>query len=404
MRSNRIDIRRIFVLAGILSLFVIYAIIWGQMISNQSQRTGTDFIAFYTAGRVAQENGPAHAYDIALQQKIQEKEVGFQLNTGQVLLYNHMPYLIPLLQMLVSQSYVVSFVRWVLLLVSLYAFGMYGLSHWFPDGFQSSHKYLFLAGATTFFPIFVSLLLGQDTAFLFAGVSLMGWGISRKKYWLAGVGLALTTVRPHFVLLFAIPFLFSQQKTFWWFLVFAGSLAVMSVAIIGIQGTKDFINILLISAGGEWYGMKEDAMYNLIGLLSRWFTFLTPQIIRTVGWIVYITAMLSISIWSVRTKGIGNRHIGLIVLICILAVPHFHYHDLALLLFPLLVASLESQSFLIHRGVQFALQPLVITFIMLVGFFAPSIQFIFPYIIVVGLAILLSRQNKFSPNNLEMTS
>ena len=121
MRSNQINLHQIFVLAGLISLFVIYIIVWGQMIVNPSERTGTDFVAFYTAGRVAQENGFANAYDIALQREIQKKTVGFPLGTGQVLLYNHVPYLIPVLWVLVSQSYVASFVRWLLLLIGLYA-------------------------------------------------------------------------------------------------------------------------------------------------------------------------------------------------------------------------------------------------------------------------------------------
>jgi hypothetical protein len=403
VRSDRINIRQIFVLTGVLSLFVIYAIIWGQMIVTPSERTGTDFIAFYTAGRVAQENGLANTYDVALQREIQEKEVGFHLGAGRVLLYNHMPYLIPVLQVLVSQSYVNSFVRWLLLLIALYAFGMYGLKHWFPDDFQPSRKYLFLAGAATFFPVFVSLLLGQDTAFLFMGVSLIGWGISRKKYWLAGAGLALTTVRPHFVILFAVPLLFSQRKVFGWFLIFTGSLAIMSMAILGIQGTKDFINILLISAGGEWYGMKEGSMYNLIGLLSRRFTFLNPATIRTIGWIVYMAAILAIFIWSARTRKIKKRDISWIVLVCTLTVPHFHYHDLTLLLFPLLIVGSEGQRLMLTRGFQFMVQPLVISLIMLVGFFDQAIQFVIPYFIVAGLAILLFRQNLLISKNLEMT-
>ena len=177
----------------------------------------------------------------------------------------------------------------------------------------------------------------------------------------------------------------------------------MRVAILGIQGTKDFINILLISAGGEWYGMKEGSMYNLIGLLSRWFTFLNPQTIRTIGWITYIAASLAIFVWSAQTRSIENRHLGWIVIICILTVPHFHYHDLTLLLFPLLIVGLENQKLVFPRGFQFVLQPLAISFIMLVGFFDQAIQFVIPYFIVAGLAVLLFRQNWLISKNLEMT-
>ena len=61
MRAIQFKLQRIFVLAGMLSLFVVYLILWGRMIVNPADRTGTDFIAFYAAGRVAQENGLANA-------------------------------------------------------------------------------------------------------------------------------------------------------------------------------------------------------------------------------------------------------------------------------------------------------------------------------------------------------
>ena len=154
VRLNQIKMQRVLVLTGVLSLFLIYVVLWGKMIASPSERTGTDFMAFYAAGRVAQESGIAHTYDISLQQGIQEAEVGFELHEEQILPYLHMPYLIPLLQILVTQSYVISFVRWILLMFGVLVFGMYALMRWFPDEIQVTERYLFLAGAVTFFPVF----------------------------------------------------------------------------------------------------------------------------------------------------------------------------------------------------------------------------------------------------------
>lgn len=399
MRSNQINIQRIFVLAGMLALFVIYAIIWSLMILNPSYRTGADFIAFYAAGRVAQENGLANAYDIALQQDVQENEVGFQLSAGQVLLYNHMPYLIPVLQVLVTQNYVTSFLRWTILLVGIYAAGMYALMRWFPDDERPASKHLLLASAVIFYPFFVSLLLGQDTAFLFLGVALIGWGMRQKQDWVVGMGLALVTVRPHFVLLLSIPFLWLRRRAFWWFLIFAGSLALISVSILGLQGTKDFINILLISVGGEWHGMNEKSMYNLIGLLSRLLTLLSPSAIRTIGWATYLTAILAICVWAARAREIGRHHLSWIILAYILVSPHFHYHDLTLLLFPLLTVGMKTEKTLFFRGVQFVLHPLVVSFILLAGSFVKAVQFVLPYVLIAVSALLLSRQSQPIPEN-----
>src|SRR5215217_9772380 len=98
--------------AGAVSLLIIYFIWWGRMIGDPVERSGADFIALYSAGRVAQSRGFASIYNIEQQQKIEQEVVGFTLAEGQVLLYNHMPYLVPLLALVVNNNYVQSFECW----------------------------------------------------------------------------------------------------------------------------------------------------------------------------------------------------------------------------------------------------------------------------------------------------
>jgi len=394
MSSQRINIQRISLAAGAISLFIVYMILWGRMITSPTDRTGTDFIAFYAAGRVAEEYGSSHAYDIALQQKVQEKEVGFQLSSGQALLYNHMPYLIPVLQILVNQNYMASFARWTILLLAVYAAGFWGLVHWFPADWDTAQRRRFFVGAISFFPCFASLLLGQDTAFLFLGVALLGWGISDNRDWLAGVGLALVTVRPHISILLALPFLFSRRGILWWFLGIAGSLAVTSIAILGIEGTKDFIDVLFISAAGEWYGMKEIAMYNLIGLLARSLPLVGAESIRLVGWTVYLAAIPALCCWAACARKMDIHSLSVIILVSLLVVPHLHFHDLALFLFPLLTASLRIETGTIYRGIQSALQPMIISLLLLFSSFHTTILHIWPFLIMLALFILAYRRHR----------
>src|SRR5262245_27810572 len=123
-----LSIRSIFIIVAIVSLIISYVGIWMRLISDPIERTGSDFIAFYSAGRVAQDHDTSHVYDPLLQQDIQEEEVGFPLAPGQVLLYNHLPFLIPILQIIVSSNYVNSFYRWIFLLIVLYVSGIFFLS------------------------------------------------------------------------------------------------------------------------------------------------------------------------------------------------------------------------------------------------------------------------------------
>ena len=91
MEKNH-HIRWILLSTLFITQIIIYIVLWTQMITNHNLRTGMDFIAFYTAGRIAQTDGIRHVYDVDRQRVIQESEVGHQLPAEQVLLYNHLPF------------------------------------------------------------------------------------------------------------------------------------------------------------------------------------------------------------------------------------------------------------------------------------------------------------------------
>jgi len=380
-------IRRIFLIAGIVSLFVSYFGIWIRMITNPVERTGSDFIAFYSAGRVAQNAGAAHVYNPDLQQEIQEHEVGFPLIPGQVLLYNHLPFLIPILQTIVSPNYVNSFYLWIFLLIALYITGIFFLSRSLKDKeFDQRDIWLTGIGGLLFLPLFFSLMNGQDTAFLFLGAAIWMYGLFSGKEMFAGFGLSLTTVRPHISIILALPMLFRYRKTLIGFVLGTGGLALFSILILGVEGTMEFINLIRISASGEWYGMKENAMYNLIGLLTRTLPWLGAETIRVIGWIVYGITIIALCIFWARSKDLEAGKIGLTVILALFAVPHLHFHDLTLLLIPiyeLIRASAQSAS--LKTSIATVL-PIAISLLLLLSNTSPLLQYTFPYLIMLALA------------------
>jgi hypothetical protein len=58
----KINIRWILVRVGILSLLFLYGLLWLRMINSPSERTGTDFVGFFAAARIAQSQGPSWIY------------------------------------------------------------------------------------------------------------------------------------------------------------------------------------------------------------------------------------------------------------------------------------------------------------------------------------------------------
>jgi hypothetical protein len=382
-----INFRRVFILAGLAALVIVYAVLWLRMIASPAERTGADFIAFYAAGRVARQDGMGRVYDPALQQAVQQAQVGFDLVPGQVLLYNHVPYLIPVLWLVSGDAYVVSFVVWTVLLLTLYLLAAGVLVRLLAAPPQ--RDLLLAAGLLTFFPLFVSLMNGQDTALLCLGACLWLAGLLSGRDWLAGMGLALTTVRPHVSVLLAVPFLFRRRQVFAWFCLAAGVLAAASLLVLGVDGTRAYLNVLLATAGGDWYGMKEPLMVDLIGLLWRVAPGLGAAAIRWTGWAVYGLTLVGLCVLWTRSREIAGKQAGLAVTLALFAVPHLHYHDLALLLVPLTAALLVLVRGGFLRPRDAGLIPLGVSLVLLFSNLVPALKYNFPYLVMLLLILVL---------------
>jgi hypothetical protein len=386
MQTTRLH--RMLVLAGLFSLFVSYVGLWIRFINDPVERTGSDFIAFYTAGRLVQSEGFQSVYDIDLQQDVQEAEVGFPLVPGQVLLYNHLPILLPLLQWIVSTDYIVSFYRWITLLILAYSAALAILSQVLKrQGVDRPSNLLIGVAGFLFLPVFFSLMNGQDTAMLLLGVAIWMYGLISRKELLAGLGLSLATLRPHLALFLAIPMLFRNRNIFWGFVLGSLILALLSVLLLGAEGTKDYMNILLLSGGGEWYGMKENAMYNLIGLLSRFLPQVEAGMIRASGWLFYGAALICISMLWFKAQDLNSGLIGLTILCSIVTAPHLHFHDLALLLITIYDLGRLSKKYGTLNMSSLAAVPLVFSLLLLISNLSRFLQYTTPYLIMLTLAL-----------------
>ena len=368
-------------------MLAIYSVWWGRMIGDPVERSGADFIAFYSAGRIAQAHGFASIYDIEQQHKIEQEVVGFPLAERQVLLYNHMPYLVPLLALVVNNNYVESFERWVLVLISIYLIGTQFLITSLFAAEKAEIRFALLIVTLTFSPLFISLWQGQDTAFLYLGVVFWCIGILKKKDWLIGVGLALATVRPHISIALAVPLLFKYQRAWWRSLLLIGVLALFSLMILNVQGTIGFVNLLRISSEGVWFGMRPAAMLNLLGLLLRIVQFPTPGVASWIGWLIYLIGIVLISALWQRSKIMDGRLLGLSILIALVTAPHLHLHDLTLLIFPLLFVARDRMVTLSEP--RWAMIPLGASIFLLIGILLDVVYYVLPYLLFIVLAWLL---------------
>jgi hypothetical protein len=386
---KRVNFRRVLIVAGLMSLVIVYVLLWSRMLSSHEERTGSDFISAYTAGRVADLWGGAHVYDLARQQAVQAEVVGFDLAPGQVLMFNHPPYLVPLLAVLMDGDYVASLVRYALLMTFLYGASLLIAWHLLKrDGWPKNDAPWRWQG-WQLFPLFVNLLNTQDTAFMVVGALLVLLGLLTDRDWLAGLGLALTSVRPHVTLVMTSPFLFRRQKVFFWFVLFATGLAAIAWMAVGWQGIQAYLQILLTAAGGTFYGLQEAAMVNLVGWLTRHAPALPVTVNRVIGWAAYLASLLALCLIWRRSRYVDERHWGWTALMAVFFVPHLHYHDLALLLVPVLSLMLVSVRGKWLTSRQVALLPLVMSLALLISNFSLVLKADFPALVMLLLALAL---------------
>lgn len=387
--SRALAILTVTIFTGVAILLILFGTLWIRLINDPDLRTSTDFVSFYAAGQIARHEGSAQIYDLKLQQKYEEALVGYQISIAQVNPFIHPAYLLPLLQLVISTNYVSSYIRWAVLMIALFLANAILMGSLVGSQNQRVPAWVAAAGALLFFPSFLSILNGQDTALLLLGAALWLYGLLKGQDRLAGLGLALTTVRPHLTLVLAIPFLFNRRLVWWWFLAGASALALISMLILGAHGTVSYLNLLLVSGRGDSYHINETAMVNLIGLLSRTCPGLSNAAIRQIGWGFYLSSILGLCIIWAKSKTLDEKLAGSAVLLCLFTAPHLHYHDLALLLIPLfgLIRMITSRGLIAHQKA--AVIPLVSSFVLLLSTLIPVLKYPVVYLAMLVLGIWL---------------
>jgi hypothetical protein len=106
----------IFAIASLLSLFIIYSLLWLRMINTPSERTGSDFIGLFTGARLSQLYGYSAMYDIEKQQNLQAEIVGFEFHPDQTGYFTHPPFIVPLVRLITNNDYIASLIRWTIIL------------------------------------------------------------------------------------------------------------------------------------------------------------------------------------------------------------------------------------------------------------------------------------------------
>lgn len=389
MQSTKPRYHRILFFSGVLSLSLVYVLSWIDVITAPTQRTASDFMAFYAAGRSMIEHGPSAAYELPYLKANEEEVLGFQVREQDVNPFVHPPFILPLLGLAARFDYVPAFYVWIFMMLGLCALGAY-VAVGLIEAASGMDKLAVGLGVVLFFPLYISLLNGQDSAVLLLGALLWYYGLARSSHKLAGLGLALATIRPQIALVLAIPFFFNaaHRKVWWWFCAGSGILVLASFALLGWDGVQSFLRILSVSAGGEGYRINEAAMVNLIGLIKRSMPGLDAEVVRTIGWLSLLVGSIGLCIVWRKFSLDREMLLSLAVIVALFISPHLHYHDLSLLLIPILVLIRMSTRLDIELLKWAALLPFGISLVFILTYSIPPLTYFVVYLVQLALLVL----------------
>jgi hypothetical protein len=279
-----------FALACLFAAACLLTIVYLQA---RDQTVRWDFEAFYVAGTILSTSGPAHLYDVALQQRLSA-----QLYPGQAFLsYYHTPLEALLFWPLAALPFRIALMVWSAVSVLVFAIFLLLLR---KTGRRLHSPFHFAFGLMAWMLLTAVLSIGQDTTLLLpillGGLLLLQRGRETAAGAVLGLGLYRFEVMLPLLAIFAL-----RRR---WRLV-AGAAAVAALgllgswALVGTAGLRAYVHVLLMSGQvhGGWGGVIVPYMPNLRGLLVVLLGGLLPPRLL-VGVIVLASAALLL--WAAR--------------------------------------------------------------------------------------------------------
>ncbi len=302
-----------------------------------------DFTIFYTAGQIL-NSGEGHAlYNEQLQKYVQAKIAPVALNSrGSILPYNHPAFEAIIFAPLTRLSYLTAYLIWFgINLGILFSIPLF-LRKELPFLGQASMT-LWILAMLAFFPIFMTLLQGQDSVVLLACYCSAYFYFRRQKNFSAGVSLGLGLFKFHLVLPFLFSLLFTGRKR-----IAEGfsSAAVILICIgVAVGGWRSFVSYPLFvwradhDVSYRWIGgfLAETNLRGLVGALLP-----ANSVAMLVAAIAFISLAVllatCVSWFRARNNHDTNLSYSVAIAAAVLVSYHSHIYDWSILFLAIVLA------------------------------------------------------------------
>jgi len=346
--------RRMLVLYFVAMIALHSDVLWQ---SRQSIPLGLpDFSGSYTAGRILRDGHGHRLYDDDLQESIQRSFSPLAVQKrGTILPYIHLPYEALFYAPLARFSYLTAYGIWLaanLILLGAIPF----LLRRRLRVLGKEPLYLWWLAAFGFFPIFISLIQGQDSILLLFLYCVAWRAMERGSNFTSGNWLALGLYKYHLVLPFVLA-MWRRKKWLGGFVSVAAVLGVISVFITGWPALMRYPHYLWRTEHDLRYGFNTlpGLIANLRGLISGVVPASRPEIeigVTVLASVIVLSLMLHAA--SKTSAADFARRQGLFALSVagsVLLSYHMYVHDMSVLFLAmvLVLEMLLSNSFLPER-------------------------------------------------------
>jgi glycosyl transferase family 87 len=325
----------------------------GWNLRERVHQGNNDFIAFYTAARMIWDGRGAQLYDL-FQQTAYQQEILSSLHTqfrfkDGLLAYNHPPFQILWYIPLGGLTYLQAYCVWLAISLGCVLAGVYLLLRC-PRNLDRGRLAQYFLGSLAFFPVFINLLQGQDSATLFLFWTLGYWNLVRSREATAGVWLSFLLQKFQVLLpTLLVLFLLRRWRVLSGFLAGTLALFAVSLAIVGFSGIESYGRLIVEMSGWiERRGIYPSQMHNLRAQFYIWLYGHHPLLANLLTGVASVALLaLLVRVWKTEWEPESARFamkFSALVTISLLVSPHLNLHDLSCLLLPaLLIGQISDQ-------------------------------------------------------------
>ena len=321
-RAERVTFIAAFLVGAMLMADIIFS---NGLINWQGLWVGGDFLAFYTAGKMALAGHGVGAYDVPSFEAALQNQQAFEVYG---LTWQYPPTAYFLVMPFALLPYKLGFVLWVASGICALGLALRAL------GLKPSFLLLALASPL----VLVSLIQGQNSLF-FGALLMLALGLPDKRPLLAGLAAGLLTLKPHLGLLIPLAFLAGGYwRSFGVAALTTLVLAALASLFFGVESWGAFADSLqrvgenVAAQGGLYPFARMISLYSALGHAG------VPANIAFVAHLIFVALLVLLTLYIWRHKDLPLAVKAAITIPATLLIPPYgYYYEMVALLYPVMV-------------------------------------------------------------------